>query len=160
MVQESPCKMTPRKKFLKSRINKFFEDDSKSMENTNDTFYKKSGDSFKLGKDLFFCPQYSLTMEKFTRKNSMLSRSNSRSRVFSPKANEKSTNKFISSNSLILRNCTIKEKSVRCKSLENIKIIKLKEMFKTQEPPNQKMRVSTNINFLRNNLIVKKINLQ
>jgi hypothetical protein len=60
-----------------SRTNKFFEDDAsnhKSMENTTDTFFSKTGES--LGKTMFFNPN--VTLEKFERKNSMQSRTNSR----------------------------------------------------------------------------------
>ena len=63
---------------MTSRTNKFFEDDAsnhKSMENTTDTFFSKTGES--QGKTtMFFNPN--VTLEKFERKNSMQSRSNSR----------------------------------------------------------------------------------
>jgi hypothetical protein len=70
-----------RKKFVNSRTNKFLEStynsNFRSGENTTDTFFSKTGESFTKNKKNMFCNPY-LTIEKLHRKESMKSRSNSR----------------------------------------------------------------------------------
>jgi len=119
MGKDSPLKN--RKKFVTSRTNKFFDDDSSFVgNNTTDTFY--TGSSSK-GKQ-FFYPQFNFSADKFTRKNSMNSRSNSRIR--SPEEDNRIEEK-------------ITVHRIRSKSLENLKI---KEVKSAQ-------RCSTNIHVLK-----------
>ena len=70
-----------RKKFVNSRTNKFLEStynsNFRSGENTTDTFFSKTGESFTKNKKNMICNPY-LTIEKLHRKESMKSRSNSR----------------------------------------------------------------------------------
>jgi hypothetical protein len=122
-----------RKKFVNSKTNKFLEStynsNFRSGENTTDTFFSKTGESFTKNKKNMFCnPE--LTIEKLQRKESMKSRSNSRE--------SDKNNKFIR---YLFQNILLKF-NYRSRSTDDIYKLSIEEMEVTMKGSIENFKLS------------------